>query len=65
MIILLQNCLLVDESPNCYKPAKDVINAVVKAGLARVAYELTPIASLKDVFAVWNGFPQRETLPCV
>jgi tRNA-splicing ligase RtcB len=39
----------IDESPNCYKPAKDVIDAVVKAGLARVAYTLTPIASLKGV----------------
>lgn len=39
----------VDESPGCYKAAKDVIGAVVKAGLARVAYTLTPIASLKGV----------------
>ena len=39
----------IDESPDCYKPAKDVISAVVKAGLARVAYTLTPIASLKGV----------------
>ncbi len=39
----------IDESPNCYKPAKDVIRAVVKAGLARVAYTLTPMASLKGV----------------
>ena len=37
----------IDESPNCYKPAKDVVGAVVKAGLARIAYPLTPIASLK------------------
>ena len=39
----------IDESPNCYKPAKDVVGAVVKAGLARIAYTLTPIASLKGV----------------
>ncbi|MCS6777192.1 MAG: RtcB family protein [Chloroherpetonaceae bacterium] len=39
----------IDESPNCYKPARAVIDAVVQAGLARVAYELTPIASLKGV----------------
>lgn len=39
----------IDESPNCYKPAKDVIDAVVKAGLARIAYTLTPMASLKGV----------------
>jgi hypothetical protein len=36
-------------SPICCKPAKDVIAAVVNAGLARVAYTLTPIASLKGV----------------
>ena len=39
----------IDESPDCYKPAKDVIDAVVSAGLARIAYTLTPIASLKGV----------------
>lgn len=37
----------IDESPGCYKDASLVIDAVVSAGLARVAYELTPIASLK------------------
>jgi tRNA-splicing ligase RtcB len=37
----------IDESPDCYKPAKDVIDSVVKAGLARVAYTLTPLASIK------------------
>ena len=39
----------IDESPDCYKPAKDVVGAVVKAGLARIAYTLTPMASLKGV----------------
>ena len=37
----------IDESPGCYKDPSLVIDAVVSAGLARVAYELTPIASLK------------------
>lgn len=37
----------IDESPGCYKDASLVIDSVVSAGLARVAYELTPIASLK------------------
>ncbi|HET6384626.1 MAG TPA: RtcB family protein [Armatimonadota bacterium] len=37
----------IDESPNVYKPAKDVIQSVVDAGLAEVAYTLTPIASIK------------------
>jgi tRNA-splicing ligase RtcB (3'-phosphate/5'-hydroxy nucleic acid ligase) len=39
----------IDESPDVYKPAKDVIAAVVDAGLAEVAYTLTPIASIKGV----------------
>jgi tRNA-splicing ligase RtcB len=39
----------IDESPDCYKPAEEVINAVVEAKLARVAYTLTPIASIKGV----------------
>lgn len=37
----------IDESPGCYKDAGLVIDSVVRAGLARVAYELRPIASLK------------------
>jgi tRNA-splicing ligase RtcB len=37
----------IDESPGCYKDSSLVIDSVVSAGLARVAYELTPIASLK------------------
>ena len=37
----------IDESPNVYKPAKDVIEAVMSAGLAEVAHTLTPIASIK------------------
>jgi len=39
----------IDESPGCYKDAEQVIASVTAAGLARVAYELTPIASLKGV----------------
>lgn len=37
----------VDESPDCYKPAEEVIRAVVEAGLAEVEVRLTPIASIK------------------
>jgi len=37
----------IDESPGCYKDSSLVIDAVVSAKLARVEYELTPIASLK------------------
>ena len=37
----------VDESPDCYKPAVQVIRAVVEAGLAEVEVQLRPIASIK------------------
>lgn len=39
----------IDESPDVYKPAKDVIAAVVDADLAEVTHTLTPIASIKGV----------------
>jgi tRNA-splicing ligase RtcB len=39
----------IDESPGAYKPAKEVIDSVVSAGLATVAFELTPIASITGV----------------
>jgi tRNA-splicing ligase RtcB len=37
----------VDESPACYKPADEVIRAVVEAGLAEVEHKLRPLASIK------------------
>jgi tRNA-splicing ligase RtcB (3'-phosphate/5'-hydroxy nucleic acid ligase) len=37
----------IDESPDCYKPAAEVIRAVTDAGLAEVEVHLTPIASIK------------------
>jgi tRNA-splicing ligase RtcB len=37
----------IDESPDCYKPADEVIRAVTNAGLAEVEVKLTPIASIK------------------
>jgi tRNA-splicing ligase RtcB len=37
----------VDESPDCYKPAEEVIRAVTEAGLAAVETRLYPIASIK------------------
>jgi tRNA-splicing ligase RtcB len=37
----------IDESPDCYKPAEDVIRAVTDAQLARVEVRLSPIASIK------------------
>jgi RNA-splicing ligase RtcB len=35
------------ESPACYKPAEEVIRAVVEADLAEVEVKLSPIASIK------------------
>ncbi len=37
----------LDEAAPCYKPAQEVIAAVVQAGLARVEYTLWPLSSLK------------------
>ena len=37
----------IDESPDCYKPADEVIRAVTEAGLAEVEVRLMPIASIK------------------
>jgi tRNA-splicing ligase RtcB len=37
----------IDESPDCYKPAAEVIRAVTEAGLAEVTVRLSPIASIK------------------
>ncbi len=37
----------LDEAAPCYKPAEEVINAVVEAGLATVEHRLWPLASLK------------------
>jgi tRNA-splicing ligase RtcB (3'-phosphate/5'-hydroxy nucleic acid ligase) len=37
----------IDEAAPCYKPAAEVIAAVVGAGLARVEYTLWPLTSLK------------------
>jgi tRNA-splicing ligase RtcB len=37
----------IDESSTCYKRSKEVVGAVVGAGLATVEYTLWPLASLK------------------
>jgi tRNA-splicing ligase RtcB len=37
----------IDESPDCYKPAAEVIRAITDAGLAEVEVELYPLASIK------------------
>ena len=37
----------IDEAGPAYKPAREVVDAVVRAGLATVEHELRPLASLK------------------
>ena len=37
----------LDESDECYKSSEEVVEAVVRAGLARVEHRLWPLASLK------------------
>ena len=37
----------IDEAGPAYKPTREVVDAVVGAGLATVEYELRPLASLK------------------
>jgi len=37
----------IDESAPCYKPAAEVVDAVVGAGLARIEYSLWPLSSIK------------------
>ncbi len=39
----------LDESDECYKPAQEVVDAVVRAGLAEIEYHLWPLASLKGL----------------
>jgi tRNA-splicing ligase RtcB (3'-phosphate/5'-hydroxy nucleic acid ligase) len=39
----------IDESGPCYKPALEVIDCVVGAGLASIEFELVPLASLKGM----------------
>jgi tRNA-splicing ligase RtcB len=45
----------IDEAAPCYKPAEEVIAAVVGAGLATVEYSLWPLASLKGDDARKSG----------
>lgn len=39
----------IDEAAACYKPSAQVIDAVVRAGLATVQYRLWPLSSLKGM----------------
>jgi tRNA-splicing ligase RtcB len=37
----------IDESKDCYKSSREVVEAVTRAGLATIEHELTPLASIK------------------
>jgi tRNA-splicing ligase RtcB (3'-phosphate/5'-hydroxy nucleic acid ligase) len=47
ILVNMDNRVPIDESGPCYKPTSEVVKCVVDAGLARVEYELEPLASLK------------------
>jgi tRNA-splicing ligase RtcB (3'-phosphate/5'-hydroxy nucleic acid ligase) len=47
ILVNADNRVPIDESGPCYKPASEVVKCVVDAGLARIEYELEPLASLK------------------
>jgi tRNA-splicing ligase RtcB len=37
----------IDESKDCYKSSREVVDAVTRAGLATIEHELVPLASIK------------------
>jgi len=41
----------IDESAPCYKPAEEVVQCVVDAGLAKIEFTLSPLSSLKGTEA--------------
>lgn len=47
VLVNMDDRVPIDESAPCYKPAREVIDCIVNAGLARVEYELEPLSSLK------------------
>ncbi len=47
IVVNLDGEVPLDESGACYKDATEVVAAVVAAGLARIEYTLSPLASLK------------------
>jgi tRNA-splicing ligase RtcB (3'-phosphate/5'-hydroxy nucleic acid ligase) len=50
----------LDESAQCYKRCKEVVSAVVAAGLARVEHSLWPLASIKGGEEGATRVQQRE-----
>jgi hypothetical protein len=48
IVVNTDNRVPIDESGPCYKPARQVVECVVNAGLAQIEYELLPLTSLKS-----------------
>jgi len=47
ILVNADNRVPIDESGPCYKPARDVVDTIARAGLAEIQFELEPLASLK------------------
>ena len=47
ILVNADNRVPIDESGPCYKPAREVVDTVVRAGLAEIEFELEPLSSLK------------------
>ncbi|MGZ3504887.1 MAG: RtcB family protein [Vulcanimicrobiaceae bacterium] len=47
VLVNMDDRVPIDESAPCYKPAREVIDCIVNAGLAQIECELLPLSSLK------------------
>ncbi len=47
ILVNLDGRVPIDEAAPCYKPSREVVQAVLDAGLARIEHELWPLSSLK------------------
>jgi len=58
-LVNADNRVPLDESGPCYKPARDVVDTVARAGLAEIQFELEPLASLKGTEEPFRGRRRR------
>jgi tRNA-splicing ligase RtcB (3'-phosphate/5'-hydroxy nucleic acid ligase) len=47
VVVNLDGVVPIDESKEAYKPVREVVDAVTRAGLATIEHELRPLASIK------------------
>src|SRR5205814_1536066 len=47
IIVNTNGIVPIDESKDCYKSSREVVEAVTRAGLATIEHELVPLASIK------------------